>query len=148
MTPFAFRTVAVGHLLLLLFQLTVVPATLADERRHSGADTERHPARTVSPKTPASHGDQRLLTPSVRGRERTLLEEVDPAVRQYWSDKCVQQRARGWGHTGDCNHPAYSGNYYRQPPIIVVPESSGVYQRRRGHIGVERPRSAVRGYLR
>jgi hypothetical protein len=41
----------------------------------------------------------------------TAAERRDPAVRQYWSDRCVQQRARGWGQTADCDNPAYSGGY-------------------------------------
>lgn len=45
------------------------------------------------------------------GSERggTVLERIDPAVRQYWSDKCVRERAAGRQQPRDCYHPAYSG---------------------------------------
>lgn len=94
----------------------LLAAAQADERRHSDADTSRHGPPPAKPTGPA-----RLLPQGARppAQGRTLLEDVDPAVRQYWSDKCVQQRARGWGNTGDCNHPAYSGGYYGTAPLVV-----------------------------
>jgi len=46
---------------------------------------------------------------------------VDPAVEQFWSDRCVQQRRDRRPHTKDCDNPAYTGGYrgppaYRHPP--------------------------------
>lgn len=90
--------------------LLVSGVTVADERRKGGTDTQRHPSkasRTLTdrhpPKALRSDGDG-----------QTRLERVDPAVRQYWSDRCVQQRARGWGQTGDCDSPAYTGGNARR----------------------------------
>jgi len=44
----------------------------------------------------------------------------------YWSKKCIRQRRSSLGslgHTGDCDHPAYSGGYYPYgppPPVIII----------------------------
>ncbi len=153
-----------SHASALLLCLLLAPAQ-ADERRQSGTDTGRHVAPRAAPSAPASA--QRLRRQSVRRSvdDRTLLEDIDPAVRQYWSQKCVQQRARGWGHTGDCNHPAYSGGYDGRAPLVVPYDPrgrgypsrihpEGPYRlqaepsRRRGHLGVQPPRKEGRGHLR
>ncbi len=133
--------------LLLLSLLSSVGAA-ADERRQSTRDTSRDSVPTgqsVSPKRDAATG--RL---SVGAPQRTLQEEIDPAVRQYWSSKCVQQRERGWGHTGDCTHPAYSGSGYGAAPIVVVPYGYPPQQRDRGRgqIRMPPPGSGYRGHLR
>jgi hypothetical protein len=141
---------ALCGLALLLF---LAAAAQAQERRQSGGDTARHPARPAL-SAPADSGQQaggphRAPTSAVRGRQPTLLEALDPAVRQYWSDKCVQQRARGWGQTGDCNHPAYSGDSYGTPRVIVVPQPYPVDRapRGRGHLNMPPPRPGGRGHL-
>ncbi|WP_200236413.1 hypothetical protein [Thiohalocapsa halophila] len=128
------------------------PAVLsAAERRQSGEDTARHAPQGASAGSAGSRGSgARLVTPSARAPRPTLMEAVDPAVRQYWSNKCVQQRARGWGHTGDCNHPAYSGSGYGRAPVVVpypVPVQPEP-RRRRGHLGIQPPRPGGRGHLR
>jgi hypothetical protein len=42
---------------------------------------------------------------------------IDPAVEQFWSDRCVQQRRdRNRPHTKDCDNPAYSGGYRARDP--------------------------------
>jgi len=140
----------------------------ADERRLSGEDTARHPTSRALPSMPAPAPSMpspapslRFQSPSSPAHDRTLLEDIDPAVRQYWSDKCVQQRARGWGYTGDCNHPAYSGGYYGPAPMVVPDgyrsygERAGTHAhrkgescRRRGHLGILPPRPQLRGYFR
>jgi len=128
------------------------PAVLsAAERRQSGEDTARHATQGAQPGSgPPQGSSERLVTPSARAPGPTLMEAVDPAVRQYWSNKCVQQRARGWGHTDDCNHPAYSGSGYGRAPV-VVPYAVPVRpepRRRRGHLGIQPPRPGGRGHLR
>ena len=128
------------------------PAVLsAAERRQSGEDTARHAAQGVEHAGKRRYGSgERLVTPSARAPGPTVMEAIDPAVRQYWSNKCLQQRARGWGHTGDCNHPAYSGSGYGAAqvvvpyPVPVQPEP----RRRRGHLGIQPPRPGGRGHLR
>lgn len=78
----------------------------ADERRRSGTDTARHRDGTVDQLTGQTTGLGRIRSAPAR-----IIVPADPAVRRYWSDKCVQQRARGWGHSGDCEHPTYHGGY-------------------------------------
>lgn len=130
----------------------------ADERRRSGTDTSRHPpggmARSTERQPAHERTGERLVMPSVRGQGATMMERVDPAVRQYWSSKCVQQRARGWGHTGDCNHPAYSGSGYGAAPVVVpyavpVPVPAQPRQQRRpGHLNIRPAEPGGRGHLR
>lgn len=139
----------------LLLTLALSTSVQADERRQAGEDTARHPALTEHPAAPRggmqAPAPGRLPTPAVRGGEPTLLEDIDPAVRQYWSGKCTQQRARGWGHTGDCKHPAYSGGYYGPAPLVVVPYGDAAQprsHRRPGHLGIQPPRPEGRGHLR
>ncbi|HBG96928.1 MAG TPA: hypothetical protein DDY14_16735 [Chromatiaceae bacterium] len=45
----------------------------------------------------------------IQGSRYDTLPPTDPALRQYWSNRCMQQPVRGWGHTGDCESPAYHG---------------------------------------
>jgi hypothetical protein len=85
----------------MLISLTSVQA---DERRRSGTDTARHPSIGRD-----GGDDHRAGADSIRGTPPVRGVTVDPAVQQYWSNKCVQQRARGWGQTGDCDSPAYTG---------------------------------------
>ena len=130
-----------------LFGACLLPAAVqADERRQSGTDTARQSARSA-PLTSPSSGIGTVY------EGRTLQEQIDPAVRQYWSDKCVQQRARGWGHTGDCRHPAYSGA--GSPPVILVPYgyptspyANEPRARSRGHLNMPAPTPGGRGHLR
>ena len=75
----------------------------ADPRERGAGDTDRHPDRTERPEPRHS---------AVPDRGRTRAERVDPAVRQFWSDRCVNQRRFGTPHTGDCDNPAYSGGGY------------------------------------
>ncbi|MGB5831281.1 MAG: hypothetical protein WBG92_04730 [Thiohalocapsa sp.] len=72
-----------------------------DERRQSDRDTGRHPT--------VDGGPDRTRGVTIQGPSAPAREPRDPAVRQYWSGKCLQQRARGWGHSGDCESPAYHG---------------------------------------
>ena len=90
----------------LLSMLALIVQLQAGERSSGSSDTSR--------RTSSGHGhatdDQRYLS---GGRaDPTLQEQVDPAVRQFWSDKCVNQRASGRSHSMDCDHPAYSGGGY------------------------------------
>lgn len=133
--------------------LSCLPPTVlsAAERRQSGEDTARHATQSAEPGSGGrQRAGERLVTPSARVPGPTLMEAVDPAVRQYWSDKCVQQRARGWGHIGDCNHPAYAGSGYGIAPVVVpYPVPVGPEpRRRRGHLGIQPPRPGGRGHLR
>lgn len=42
---------------------------------------------------------------------------IDPAVEQFWSDRCVQQRRdRSRPHTKDCDNPAYTGGAHARDP--------------------------------
>lgn len=42
---------------------------------------------------------------------------MDPAVEQFWSDRCVQQRRdRSRPHTKDCDNPAYTGGALARDP--------------------------------
>jgi len=83
--------------------MSLAPAQ-ADERRRSGTDTARHPSIADD-----GGADHRAGAVRSRGAPFARGVPVDPAKEQFWSDKCVQQRARGWGHTGDCDSPAYTG---------------------------------------
>ena len=92
----------------LLAALVLLAGTaLAEERHRPDRDTSRHPGDRDRP--PAE--DRGPSGFSAAREPLTAAERRDPAVRQFWSDKCVQQRARGWGHTGDCENPAYSGSH-------------------------------------
>lgn len=47
---------------------------------------------------------------------------IDPAVEQFWSDRCVQQRRdRSRPHTKDCDNPAYTGGYRGREPFRSQP---------------------------
>lgn len=126
-------------LILLCIPLISLPASSqADERRRSGTDTDRH-----SSVDRHDRSDHRSGAGAVRGAWSDKTAPRDPAVEYYWSNKCVQQRARGWGHTGDCDSPAYTGGsrdlyrgyprhnrqgqrrYPGGEPVIIVPANSG-----------------------
>jgi len=97
----------VSNVLLLLVAMSLLISLTpiqADERRRSGTDTARHPSTGRDGDT-----DHRVGADSIRGVPPVRRMPIDPAVEQYWSNKCVQQRARGWGNTGDCDSPAYTG---------------------------------------
>jgi hypothetical protein len=94
----------VNKVLLVLVMASMLTSVQADERRRSGSDTARHP--TIGRDGGADH---RVGADSIRGTPPVRGVPVEPALEQYWSNKCVQQRARGWGHTGDCDSPAYTG---------------------------------------
>ena len=120
----------VVHALLtaVLFGLSATPG--AEERNRSGKDTSRHGPREP-PRSSIGAGDVRLQSRPGASYGLTEAERRDPAVRQYWSSKCVQQRSRGWGHSGDCESPAYTGggigssypSYYGYPPRYPTPYS-------------------------
>jgi len=104
------QTLPVLRLMLLAALLFGAGAAAADERRHSGEDTSRHPRR--------DDGQAYRPPPRLSAGRRSYDDPLvgsSPAERQYWSDRCVQQRARGWGSTGDCDSPAYTGGYDRRP---------------------------------
>jgi hypothetical protein len=120
----------------------------ADERRHAGHDSARHGVAADPAHRPAPAAPSRFSGGAAPAR--TLQEQIDPAVRHYWSERCVQQRARGWGHTGDCKHPPYSGAGYGAAPVIVVPyapRSDGA-GRRPGHLRLPPPGSRGRTHVR
>jgi hypothetical protein len=97
--------------LLSLLSLSSLPPAQADEHRLSGGDTARQSA-AQSRGLPA----QPKVTNRIGASSGSTPVPADPAERQYWSDRCVQQRARGWGHTGDCESPAYHGGGVRKRP--------------------------------
>jgi hypothetical protein len=98
------RRIVARKVLLATSMLISLTSVQADERRRSGTDTARHPSIVRDGGT-----DDRVGAGSNRGAPPMRRVPVDPAVEQYWSNKCLQQRARGWGHTGDCDSPAYTG---------------------------------------
>jgi hypothetical protein len=96
-------------ILMALLSLLALPSAQADERRLSGGDTQRQSVveRREFPAPPQ-------VTERIGASSGSTPVPTDPAVRQYWSDRCVQQRARGWGHTGDCESPVYHGGGVRK----------------------------------
>jgi hypothetical protein len=88
--------------------LAAAAASGADTERHHGSgDTSRHPAR------PPAHA----RPPAFPARDGPQAPPPAPATG-YWSDKCARQRASSlgvWGHTPDCDNPAYTGGYYPAP---------------------------------
>lgn len=92
-----------------------LPPVLADERRLSNGDTARRSAGQARdlPAHPRDLTDSRVRN-RIEANSGGTPVPANPAVRQYWSDRCVQQRARGWGHTGDCESPAYHGGGVRK----------------------------------
>jgi hypothetical protein len=99
--------------ILLLLSILVLGAGQASaEPRGSGrGETARHPQHEVE--VP----DQDRDYPRHRDRDRDLsrAERLDPAVRQFWSERCVRQRRFGLPHTRDCDNPAYSGGGFGYP---------------------------------
>jgi hypothetical protein len=93
---------------LVLVSLVVATALASAEPRNSGhGDRSRHPEEATEP-PPTGFG-------AVTRPDRTAAERVDPAIRRFWSDRCVNQRRHGLPHTGDCDNPAYSGGAYVRP---------------------------------
>jgi hypothetical protein len=91
--------------LALLMPVLLVASLVSAEPRESGrGDSSRHPEAEMERSTP------RFDHRPDRGINRA--ESLDPAVRQFWSERCVRQRRFGLPHTGDCDHPAYSGSGY------------------------------------
>ena len=91
------------------FALVAAGASRAGPRDHGTGDTSRHPRDT---------GQPAAIPVRPRGGDRgvTHAERVDPAVRQFWSDRCVDQRRYGLSHSRDCDNPAYTGGtWYRSP---------------------------------
>lgn len=111
--------------------LTLLPALVAlpDERRTSGSDTARRAA-------PAEMPEQEAAAASVIGEDgiqdrwhkpgpRTGTRGIDPAVQQFWSERCVQQRRAGLPHTKDCDNPAYTGGAAPARPYPYRPYGRG-----------------------
>lgn len=124
------------HLLCGLLLLAFASAN-ADERRKGGTDTKRHPSRPSAALNAPRQSNVFQLQP----RGEPGLKRTDPAARQYWSDKCLQQRERGWGHTPDCDSPAYTGGHARahRPDRYRRQERDWPRVRHRGHVIIERP---------
>lgn len=78
----------------------------ADERSPGSSDTSRRGSQEHRHPTDKRGG----LSAGIP--DRTLQEQVDPAIRQFWTDRCVDQRAASQSHTRDCDNPAYSGGGY------------------------------------
>ena len=93
--------------------LTLLPAlmAIADERRTGGNDTARHPAPAEMPEAGAASAidENGIQDRRHKRRPRTGTRGVDPAVQQFWSERCVQQRRAGLPHSKDCDNPAYTG---------------------------------------
>ncbi|MEA3276512.1 MAG: hypothetical protein U9Q81_14730 [Pseudomonadota bacterium] len=117
-------------------------ASAAGERYHGRGDTSRQGGGEKEVELTPGYG----VAPR---RGRVPAEELDPAVKQFWSDRCVNQRRFGRSHTGDCDHPAYSGGGYsyrgyRPDPYapradtVIINRGGTVVMPRRG--GAEHPR--------
>jgi len=105
----------------LLSMFALIFQVQAGERSAGSSDTSR---RTSSGHR---HPTEEQRHFSGGSADATLQEQVDPAVRQFWSDRCVNQRASGRSHSGDCNHPAYSGAGYGWVDPYRYPEYRPVY---------------------
>lgn len=46
------------------------------------------------------------------GASAPAPQHPDPAVEQYWSDRCVREREFGYTSSANCRHPAYNGSGY------------------------------------
>jgi hypothetical protein len=114
------------HLLAVLGSLLVATVSVsADPRDSGGSDTSRHHGR---------EGQAQGLGLDARPLpDRTPAGRLDPAVRQFWSERCLNQRRFGLPHTGDCDHPAYSGGGYGAPYPDGGYGPQGGYGRRGGH---------------
>lgn len=77
-------------LLICLLLISSVSVSAGSERTHGRGDTSR--------------GHSSFGSPSAAPEPR------DPAVRQYWSDQCRQERDFGMIQSPNCRHPAYIGD--------------------------------------
>ncbi len=95
--------------MVLIGLVATAPMAGADERAHPRGETRRH--STESGQQPQSAGA------GLVDRDHGTISgaPADPGLHPFWSERCVEQRARGWGHTGDCDNPAYTGERYRIP---------------------------------
>jgi hypothetical protein len=129
----------VEAVVILMLGLLVAGLVSAEPRERGRGESARHPERD----------EERMLRQPkpLPGRGVTRAERVDPAVRHFWSDRCVRQRRFGLPHTGDCDHPAYSGGGYggvydyrgRRPYSPYRPRAFYDYPRG-GSIHIERDR--------
>lgn len=88
-----------------LLALTLIFAAgpvCAEPRVRGGDDTARHGGASGETVPKAEEWSPRPRRPSGSGT-------IDPAVQQFWSERCVQQRRYGLPHTKDCDNPAYTG---------------------------------------
>ncbi len=99
-------------LLFLLSAVVLIADPVFSEPRGSGrGETARHPQHEVE----VPDQDQDYPRHRDRDRDLTPAEQWDPAVRQFWSERCVRQRRFGLPHTRDCDNPAYSGGGFGYP---------------------------------
>ncbi len=99
-------------ILSLLSMIALGSGQASAEPRGSGrGDTARHPQHEVE----VPDQDQDYPRHQDRDRDLTRAERLDPAVRQFWSERCVRQRRFGLPHTRDCDNPAYSGGGFGYP---------------------------------
>lgn len=92
--------------LLALALICVVAPVSSEPRVRGGDETARHP---VGSDEPARKPDD--WSPG----KRRPIGTIDPAVQQFWSERCVQQRRYGLPHTKDCDNPAYTGGSAHRP---------------------------------
>lgn len=78
------------------------------------------------------------------GASAPAPQHPDPAVNQYWSDRCVREREFGYTSSANCRHPAYNGSGYGFGPGYGYGYGSGgdpgtVIINRGGTVVIERP---------
>lgn len=116
----------------LILTLGATNLGLAGQREHGRTDSSRHPeVREERAMSSFSGGGDRDLT---------LMERVDPAVKHYWSDRCVDQRRFGGRHSRDCDNPAYTGGTGHRGPYYGPYGDYGGYGGHGGYGGF-RPRT-------
>jgi hypothetical protein len=119
----------------LVFSVSMSGLALGESRSRGTGDVARHPDSVAK---------REMASVRVRGRERPIVVPTpDPAVENFWSDRCVEQRRYGRSHTKDCDNPAYTGGGYpyADPYRSYAPYGGyrlGPYVPRRGGVNIDR----------